>query len=1534
MTCPCTWACELSSFNKYSQLPSCTHVSFDPRLQRVVRKTVRELEVGGDVDSDEDAWCVYIRVRLGAARAAAAATAHFACLGKCTISRCATPALACAAFPRSHARVNRDRPYYERLEAEQAAAWVATSAQRRATQAAARARAAANSGADTLAPARAVAEEEFAAFTEDADLFRRGVEPCVLFHARKLGREIPGSSSGVGKPTAAASAKATAHPTRRRSSDLLLPSVVAAAPHTQQRQQRNAIGATHAGGRDLTAVDDDDGSEVIPPLGAAHPPPRSMPPGAGYAPGTFYNPLQQPTARDAYLMHRDDGVPSDDERPSTARGGASGSGGGRRRSVGTSGAVAGAAPQAEDDEGCDVYLRLSVGGVLQPRGLRARVESTLAPPPRGTHARCCRLCAPSLLEATGATYGRKGGWGDSTGAAATATATTASVTFKAEARGASRRTSSGGSPRARSPATDDGAASPRAPPPLPQQQQQQAGDVPARPTAAASSAPVVLTPSFRVLSTHFLQTRRRAWGWGFPTARPYQVRYPPPVTRLPDGPGVAMMAAAMAMQPPPFLPYGFGGGMPTASGAGASFLSPGAYALAAQRQQQQQAQGNAFLNGGGASNMWSALPLPQQWPAMTAGQSMKRPPKLQITSSVGGGNFNFLPASPFAGAARARTAAPAASPTVIIGLEPYNASGNAGGFGVAPAAGAAAGNPRYNRLAKLSKQLGTALALDASLFESAAAAGASDAAAAVPSSHAAAAPAVSTSTAAPLKRARAPSPATGQHEYDADASADDEADARSGARQPRSGRAASLPPKSSSARSAGGGGVAASARGGHQLPKLQSLPAAASSPTHRSGSSRTPSPRGSAPAVAGYSAPVFPAVPSLRGFAPPLAPPPPPPDPTLDANGYNGAISAAFWSAYVGRKASINAHPDSIVTLLRLASSIAASSGSGAPTPVSASMGGRRRTPGWGPAAVAAAIAAPSVSSATLVATHGSFAAAAGGAAATPATASAASLYTADVVAAAAADYWPWEKWLIRRRPHYCETHAADGDAHAGVADADSDAMSPSSGPPVPGTTSDVGTLLNDVSPIVDGFTAATSPWAGLLLRSLADDRARLRLAARRDAAGSAAAASWARRAASSGLPTAARDGLKAAPKLKRGPTGASDAAAAAADAVGGPKRKKAKLQLDAAAVAAAAEAGIVLKPKSHKRGASAAASAAVAQYVRQHGIPATTPMGPRAAAAATAAAAKSKGGPRGRNEIIAERRAAAIYSAAAAAAAATGSPPPPPPGRRLDGGLKASGRSVLPLLMPLPPVPLPALPVPPAAADAPFNPAVLGVQVDVRDSTGQWWLAQVVDVRVGGGAALTTSSIGEQAPAERGHKNRKKPRAATAAAAAPAAAAAAAASQAVAASSGGDDSRPYIRVHYAGWSEGYDEWIAVPPPDILEHVAVVSAMSAERHDERTAAKNIGRASISAEAARMAEVLAAAVPVRLRDAVMACRLAPAMTRSTVVSSSCAICFNKRGGALIYCDFPGCGRAYHSGCHVPSLHKVPVGKWNCMLHKLK
>ena len=84
----------------------------------------------------------------------------------------------------------------------------------------------------------------------------------------------------------------------------------------------------------------------------------------------------------------------------------------------------------------------------------------------------------------------------------------------------------------------------------------------------------------------------------------------------------------------------------------------------------------------------------------------------------------------------------------------------------------------------------------------------------------------------------------------------------------------------------------------------------------------------------------------------------------------------------------------------------------------------------------------------------------------------------------------------------------------------------------------------------------------------------------------------------------------------------------------------------------------------------------------------------------------------------------------------------------------------------------------------------------------------------------------------------------------------------------------------------------------------------------------------------MAEVLAAAVPVRLRDAVMACRLAPAMTRSTVVSSSCAICFNKRGGALIYCDFPGCGRAYHSGCHVPSLHKVPVGKWNCMLHKLK
>ena len=56
-----------------------------------------------------------------------------------------------------------------------------------------------------------------------------------------------------------------------------------------------------------------------------------------------------------------------------------------------------AARVAADAAGTEVFMRVRLGGELQFPPLRARVPATLVPPPKGTHRRSCRLCAPSLL---------------------------------------------------------------------------------------------------------------------------------------------------------------------------------------------------------------------------------------------------------------------------------------------------------------------------------------------------------------------------------------------------------------------------------------------------------------------------------------------------------------------------------------------------------------------------------------------------------------------------------------------------------------------------------------------------------------------------------------------------------------------------------------------------------------------------------------------------------------------------------------------------------------------------------------------------------------------------------------------------------------------------------------------------------------------------------------------------------------------------------------------------------------------------------
>lgn len=171
-----------------------------------------------------------------------------------------------------------------------------------------------------------------------------------------------------------------------------------------------------------------------------------------------------------------------------------------------------------------------------------------------------------------------------------------------------------------------------------------------------------------------------------------------------------------------------------------------------------------------------------------------------------------------------------------------------------------------------------------------------------------------------------------------------------------------------------------------------------------------------------------------------------------------------------------------------------------------------------------------------------------------------------------------------------------------------------------------------------------------------------------------------------------------------------------------------------------------------------------------------------------------------------------------------------------------------------------------------PFDPTILGAAIDVQDTGGTWWLAQVVDL---------------QYPEET-----STPKASS--------------SSSMSSSSSGTGLKlttpTKIKIHYQGWPEEHDEWITLPSKPILTAVA--------RPD-------------------------VAPPPSIRSAVLGCRLAPAMTKSSktpVISSICAICKNKNSGTIIFCDAESCGKAYHLQCIRPPLSSVPKGLWYCQAHK--
>lgn len=1297
----------------------------------------------------------------------------------------------------SYQRSNKDRCYYESLEVAQAGQWASQLAVRRATQAAQRAQ---------RDPRKEATEESFSAFVDDPDLFRRGVENHVLFHARKMGRwagqpgPVPtyitdpdyaskGASSASSSSSSAAMTSSSASASSKKGGapsqadhHAEWPAGAGDAPgsfhnpsrHTARQAyhewaKHQANGGTASAGSSPTAPtlpasvpkrsaakvagkkaaapasseadsstdsdsDDDDGSsdgdssssssddddsdtdddeeETQPsnyrgrrgsapaqpqvaarrrPAPSAPTPPPAPAPASGLrsvlaSASSFLSTFSgsRPSSAPAAPAPAPSSWAASSKPGSSV---ASASAGVHTHSSSSSSSAAAAAPApattqpiisrkeaaaaaraAADAAGTDVFLRLRLGGELLHPPLKARVSSALVPPPKGTHRRTCRLCAPSLLE--GPVVGRKGTdeaggslaslsrhhhhhhsrrLSDGGGGAASSSATKRAGSAAASSASASSTAVPAARKRGGSASAINSSGSP-APgsPSAPHSHAHRASAAAA--AAAAAALQEVLVPTYRVLSTAHLH-------------------------------GLAQEAAV-----------------------GAGFAARGRAGKAASK----------AAAGGGRGQLPS-------------------PPQLDMamvkSSAAAGGSSSSSLFTPLH---------PAASPAIIFGLDSARAGAAAGkGFSAGGAGSASrpasrgedlSGNKTYVKLAKLSKELGSAIAVDRSRLVK----GPADAAA----QGAGAAPATTS-----------------------------EAGAARGMRNHH------RPPGGGGGSSAGSGSASSSGSG------------SASASKAKPPLSKTPKRGGAAPPYAvmeleedgggdeddaeedggetdvdmgGLGLGVSHAGPRAGMTS----------DPSLDRQGYDAGISRAFWEAYTGRSASINAHADSVPTLVRDAA--------------------RRKRISYVGAPPTAAEAAAATSLGASAASDG---VGAGASSSSSGSSSAPLPYGWGQGEPVITDGWRFEKWLIRRRLHHCETHGSD---------------------------------TGKASPIVEWFSASSAPYAGLLLQLVAEERERERQDEGGAVGGGAGADGSRRHRAGSG-----GDGPGSAPGSASKAKGGSGGAGASSMAT--PAGKAAASGAAFVASAIMNRGGVI--PPSIAPSLAAFTGDSTSKLV------------------AAASAAKP-------NRVHGRKRKR-IYA-----------------GEESDDDTGADDAMAAAAL----------------AFSQAFCPAQLGCMLDVKDSSGQWWLGQVIDVGDGEEAG---SGSGKGAKASSSSSSASS-----------------------AAASGPPAPASHVLIHYQGWPEEYDEWVPLPSQEVLDAILAEAKVGVKPPPGPAGAP-------PTPAPKMTPAL--------RAAIGASRIAPPLTRSELLSSTCAACGNKKAGQLVFCDAPGCGKAFHMACHKPAVTKVPTGRWVCSAH---
>jgi hypothetical protein len=684
-------------------------------------------------------------------------------------------------------------------------------------------------------------------------------------------------------------------------------------------------------------------------------------------------------------------------------------------------------------------------------------------------------------------------------------------------------------------------------------------------------------------------------------------------------------------------------------------------------------------------------------------------------------------------------------------------------------------------------------------------------------------------------------------------------------------------------------------------------------------------------------------------------------DPTLDAGGYDADISRRFWEAFSQRKTAVNAHPDSIVALAKAATTArgkrfiacadeaaaaataryaGGSSAGGAGAGAAASS-----TSGAGAAAGDHGGSSSSSSSSAFSSSLGLYGAGTGvgstsstrGWALSASSSSAAGAGGGQSAQHAAEaqlkDENRFERWLIRRRMHYVETHSADAPEY----------------PPV----------------VAEAFNASLVPFANLQAHLLHEaDPERYADVGPEDAGythyepGADRGLNWAAGAAGAGA---------------AGAGGASSSSGKRREYVSEDEDEDEEEDANASHYAGlefetlfpgskrpsgpgSAGAGLTL-PISD----TAAANAAVASFllsgrmITPHALAyALLKSEPRLLVDGTAAAAVAAG------ERLACVPAPALLAGGSAGGAA-GSPASAAASAPLSSsagssvGTRAGGGS---------------------AGAAVFDPLRLGALIDAKDEGGSWWLAQVVDIEPpwaasafrgtpmdpalrkqaaaaasgaaeAGAGASAAAELGDEgadalspaAAAPAGAPASKRKRGGSAALASSAGASGYASDTTTAtgtaygggqtetedsgAGAGGKaawDGVVRICVHYHGWPEEHDEWLEVPPRPVLEALCASASAAATPAVSSSASLGAGGSARS--------VLASA---SLRAAVAASRVAPALTHASPLSTICMVCRNRKAGQLVFCDAPSCGKAYHLGCLRPALEGVPTGKWYCPEH---